>query len=209
MTVAPKPFIAYFGIDALTPAAENQEWDTLILGGEVFPGVATISGSGLKRKIDIKKPKGSDGASLKDEGYEPAKLAVELLIHRIADWDLLQALLPIINPRKKGGVRSPLSITHPVTRSLGINSIYVDSIPVFEHDKRNQWIKFRFTAIEWFPGPKPVKKGAGSKGSNKADEQKTDEAAEAIEDAVAGFVKDLTNQLDDLFVGTGAFVTGG
>ena len=45
----------------------------------------------------------------------------------------------------------------------------------------------------------PVKKGAGSGGSNKSDEQKTDEAAEAIEDAVEGFVSDLVDELDDLF----------
>ncbi len=205
MTVEPKPYIAFFGFDALTTPFENLEWDTLILGGEVFPGIASIGGSGLKRKIDIKKPKGSDGASLRDEGYEPARLAVELLIYSIADWDLLQALLPLINPRKKGGVRSPLVITHPITRSLGINSIYVDTIPIFDHDKRNQWIKVRFTAIEWFPAPKPVKKAAGSGGSNQKDKvsfegsENTDNPTDLVDDGEPKTLKNTFAEFESPF----------
>lgn len=160
-------------LKALIPFWENTEdplvWDTVEIAGKKFPGVATIRGPGLKRKIDVKKPKGSDGASLKDEGIEPAKLEITLLIWNRFFWEQLQGLIPIITPRKKGGARRPTTIVHPLTRLLNITNIYIDGIPIPEHDKQNGFLRVKFTAIEWFPAPKPVRKAAGSGGSNKAD----------------------------------------
>lgn len=146
-------------------------WDTVWLGGLLFPGIASITGSGLKRKIDVKKPKGSDGASLRDEGMEPARLEIELVIYNKTDWEDLQGKWTIITPRTQGGLRTPLSIVHPLTRLMGINRIYIDSIPVPDFDKTDGFLTVRFSAIEWFPAPKPVKtgKGAGTGGSNKND----------------------------------------
>ena len=162
----PKLF-APFWYNTFDPLA----WDTVWLGGELFPGIASVTGSGLKRKVDVKKPKGSDGASLRDEGMEPAKLEIELVIYNKTGWEDLQGKLPIITPRKKGGLRTPLSIVHPLTRILGINNIYIDSIPIPDFDKTDGFLTVRFTAIEWFPAPKPVRagKGAGTSGSNKND----------------------------------------
>jgi len=162
-------------LKALIPFWENTEdplaWDTVEIAGKIFPGVASVRGSGLKRKVDVKKPKGSDGASLKDEGIEPAKLEITLLIYNRYFWEQLQGLMPLINPRKKGGLRRPMSIVHPLTRLMNITNIYVDGIPIPEHDKRNGFLRFKFTAIEWFPGPKPARKAAGSGGPNTADEK--------------------------------------
>ena len=143
-------------------------WDTVRLGGLLFPGIASVTGPGLKRKIDVKKPKGSDGASLRDEGMEPARLEIELVIYNNTDWEDLQGKWSIITPRTQGGLRTPLTIAHPLTRLLNINTIYIDSIPVPDFDKADGFLTVRFSAIEWFPAPKPVKagKGAGTGTSN-------------------------------------------
>lgn len=143
-----------FWEDANDPLA----WDTVIIADCIFPGVVTVGGAGLKRKLDIKSAKGSDGATLTDNGIEPGKLTVELLIYNNYDWEQLQGLLPIISPRKKGGTRQATTIFHPLCSLLNITKIYIDSVPFPEFDKRNQFLRFKFTAVEWFPAPKPVKK---------------------------------------------------
>lgn len=177
----PKQFLPFWYND-FDPLA----WDTIFLGGELFPGIANVTGPGLKRKVDVKKPKGSDGASLRDEGIEPARLEIELLIYNISDWEDLQGKLPIITPRKKGGLRTPLSIVHPLTRLLGINNIYIDSIPFPELDKSTGFLSVRFTAIEWYPAPKPVKTGkaAGTSGSNKEDHISDEDAMKMVQQQI-------------------------
>ncbi len=166
-TVAKKRLIPFW-INSEDPLL----WDTVELGNIKFPGLAVVTGSGLRRKVDVKKPKGSDGASLRDEGYQPAEIGIELLIYNRFFWEQLQNVMSLINPRKKGGIRQPLTISHPLTELLGITRIYVKEIPVPVFDKRNGFMTVALKAIEWFPAPKPVKRGkaAGTKGSNKEDE---------------------------------------
>jgi hypothetical protein len=140
-------------------------WDTLFLAGEIWPGVCEISGAGVSRKIDVKKSKGSDGATIKDEGYQPAKLTIRLTIYSENDWQLLQALLPSIHPKRKGGVRTPLEISNPQANLLGITQIYIDKIGIPKKPTSGDGLcVLDMSAIEWVPTPKPIKTG-GAAGS--------------------------------------------
>jgi hypothetical protein len=149
--------IQFFGGGEL----ESFDWDTLILGGEVWPGICEITGSGVKRRVDAKTTKGSDGARLKDEGMDLAKLNIKLLIYNRTDWADLQRLLPLVHPRRKGGPREPIAILTPYTQLLGIDSIYIKGIPIPSLDKSTQMLTLTMEAIEWVPQPRTVKKGAG------------------------------------------------
>lgn len=143
-------------------------WDTLWLGGELWPGICEISGAGVGRKIDVKKSKGSDGATLKDEGYQLAKLTIRLTIYSESDWRSLQALLPTVHPKRKGGVRTPLEITNPQANLLGISQIYIDKIGIPKKPTSGDGLlTLDMSAIEWVPTPKPIKSGgaAGSAGN--------------------------------------------
>jgi hypothetical protein len=142
-------------------------WDTLLLDGEVWPGIAEISGAGVSRKIDVKKAKGQDGATIKDEGYQLAKLTITITIYSEYQWGELQRLLPTVHPRRKGGSRTPMAITNPQANLLGVTQIYIDKISYPTKPKAKDGLcSIVMSAIEWAPAPKPVKKAAGGTGAN-------------------------------------------
>jgi hypothetical protein len=138
-------------------------WDTLILDGEIWPGVCEISGAGVSRKVDVKKGKGEDGATIKDEGYDLARLSITLTIYSEGDWVQLQRLLPTIHPRRKGGTRTPIEIVNPQCNLLGVSTIYIDKISIPKKPKSGDGlVELEMSAIEWVPDPPPVKGGAGT-----------------------------------------------
>ena len=105
----------------------QDQWDQLILAGNTWPGLADVSGSGVKRRIDVKKTKGKDGAVLKDNGMDPAKLKINLRIWTAEQWSRFNELLPLIHPKRKGGSREPTEIIHPQANLLGIKAILAES----------------------------------------------------------------------------------
>ncbi len=151
----------------------DNDWDKLVLGGTVWPGViADISGDAVARKLDIKKSKGSDKATIKDEGNTNAKFKVTLTIWTEAQWRELQALIPDVHPRRKGGDRRPLQIINPQINLLGINEAYLISIPIPKLDRfKGGPLSFTMGFLEWVPNPKPVRNASGTGKGNKAKSQ--------------------------------------
>lgn len=176
------------GLPFWDTAVNAMAWDTLILGGNVWPGVASLSGQGVSRDIDVKKAPGEDGATFTDKGYEPARLTARLLIYNWQDFAMLQMLLPDVHPRRKGGTTQPLDIYHPITALLGIQTVYVDKIPIVEHDKANGWISVELSMIEWMPAPKPK----SPQGTPKSGESPDDLAKKALE-AAQKVIEDMKN----------------
>lgn len=133
-------------------------WDTLILGGEVWPGLPTVE-SDPSRAVDAQKKAGDDGANLVDQGYEPAKVKITIRIWLAEQWKELQRLLATIHPRKKGGIRTPVDILHPETQLKGVRQIYVTHIgpAVPGRGAEHGSLTLSFDALEWFPSPKPAK----------------------------------------------------
>ena len=140
----------------------TYEWDYLYLAGELWPGIWEVSGAGVSRRVDAKATKDSDGAVLKDQGMNLAKLTLKGTLWEPDQWVNLQKLLPTVHPRRPGGARTPTSIITPYTKLLGIENIYITAIPIPQLDKGKQILTVTMQAIEWVPAPKPVKKGAGS-----------------------------------------------
>ena len=140
---------------------DDTSWDTVTLGSDTFPGVATVDGA-VERKIDVKKSKGNDGATLKDNGYVPAPVTITLTIHTREQWIQLQALIPKIHPRRKGGPRDPVEIIYPSVNLLQVTQIYINKIPFPKLDKKTGILTQVFQAIEYTTKPVAPKRGAGS-----------------------------------------------
>lgn len=131
---------------------------TLIMAGEVWPGIAIVE-SDVSRAVDLQKKKGDDGANLVDQGYEPAKVKITLTGWLDEQQSELERLLPTIHPRRKGGIRTPVDIIHAETQLKGIRQIYITRIGPWAFGTGAMIGTWSLTieAVEWFPEPKPAK----------------------------------------------------
>jgi hypothetical protein len=134
-----------------------------------MPGVWTVD-FGCRRPLDIKKPKGRDGARFRDEGYDPAPIQLVGQIQSEEDWAKLQTVMPKFRPRTLGRARTAIEIDHPSTALLSISLVYVVDIkaPVFA----NGIMTVRIEVLEYVDAPKAVPK------SSKPPEKKRDLRAE-------------------------------
>lgn len=151
----------------------DNDWDRLVLGGTVWPGVVIdISGDAVARKLDIKKAKGSDKATIKDEGNTNAKFSVTLSIFTDTQWQELQERIAEVHPRRIGGDRRPLQVINPQINLLGINEAYLISIPIPKLDRpKGGPLEFTLGFLEWVPNPKVVKNSSGTGRGNSAGSQ--------------------------------------
>lgn len=134
---------------------QAAQWDDLFFQGEKMPGVARVSGDGIKRKIDLKRAKGKAGASVTDEGDEPGRGTIELELWTAEQWQEMLRRLPEVNPRTRGGVKNVVDVSHPLLDFLGISRVYITDIRIPSHDKRAGRLRVQFGFLEWFPKPKP------------------------------------------------------
>ena len=187
----------------------QDQWDQLILAGNTWPGLADVSGSGVKHRIDVKKTKGKDGSVLKDNGMDPAKLKINLRIWTAEQWSRFNELLPLIHPKRKGGSREPTELIHPQANLLGIKAIYINQIDFHDLDRSNRIMTVTMSAIEWIPRPAPVKRGAGTAGG-KATPTQDDildaldpliNEAKGIANVIATAEDAVTNAIGNIFSG--------
>ena len=106
---------------------DEYEWDTCQLGDIILPGHASVSVS-VSRKLDVKSAPGSDGATITDKGYDPARITIKLVMWLAGHKDQLKKALVYLHPRKKGKTRTAFEIHHAATNILGIKKVYVEKI---------------------------------------------------------------------------------
>jgi len=143
------------------------EWDSLTLAGYTVPGVVEVEITEA-RDVDVKRTKGSDKATLEDNGSEPVEVEITVTLGTRRHWLDWQTILPQISPRKAGGISQPITATHPELTLAGVNALVIREIqsdaPSSKDGKR-----IRIRAIEWLPAPKPKPKAASKpKGGNVA-----------------------------------------
>jgi hypothetical protein len=142
---------------ASIPYAEDDGalWDRVKLGPYVLPGTWAVSGA-AERRIDVKRSKGRDGARFRDQGYEPAPLALVGTLIGASDWNEMVKVAKILTPRKRGVAMEPIAAEHPSFTFLGITDILVKKVhaPVLDGGK----VKCTIEVVEWLPAPKPKPK---------------------------------------------------
>jgi hypothetical protein len=106
-----------------------------------------VSSGECSRQVDHKKTKDKDGARIKDLGVLPSRFAARGKIMTPEDWETMQDVLQEINPKKKGGLKTPLHIFHPAIAVLGVFTVYVERVRPPE--LKNGVAEFTFDMIEW------------------------------------------------------------
>jgi hypothetical protein len=138
-----------------SPHWDLADWDKLTIGSTILPGIWSVDGEATRR-VELKPRKGEDGAVIKDQGYENAKITLTGRMMTQPEYEELQVALKEIHPRRKGAARDPLTIIHPAITSLGVEAVYVTSIktPTLDNGICTQVIE----VIEFTAQPKAAKK---------------------------------------------------
>jgi hypothetical protein len=151
----------------------EQDWDTLILGGERMPGAARVEVD-MRGCLDKRKARGARRSKPRDTGAQPAQVDIELTLLP-ADMPEFERRLPVIRPRASGAPMDPLAIAHPNTRLWGVNSVLIDSVSS-PMPTTGGYLRIRIKALEWVPEAKAVKKPktAPKEGSGKSAKELAD-----------------------------------
>lgn len=139
----------------------ESAWDVLYLNGVRVPGIPNITVD-KSRSVQINKSKKENGTTLADNGYEGAKIKGSLRLYKPEELQALMDLLPSWDPRNSAGVSNALIISHPATAMAGVSKIYAPqwTFPTPTSDD----LTITFSALEWFPAPKPVSGGGSGSG---------------------------------------------
>jgi hypothetical protein len=144
----------------------GSSWDIVQLGEKFLPGVCTIANLEIGRDVDVQKKRKKEKARLRDNGLSPVTFNIEVEITG-KQWGAWLQVLPYIQP-KVSGLRTPLSITHPMVNSHGVNDIYIQKILPGEPTAR-KGMKIVIKCGEWFEEEKdangPSKKKPESLGA--------------------------------------------
>lgn len=154
--------------------AADSAWDRVQFGSYVVPGLASVTGLTIGQDVDVKKAKGKDGATLEDNGLEPAKFNVEIQLNEEL-WPAFQEVLPNIDPRRPGATRTPIEIVHPATALVNVREIVIRKINIGRPTARSG-LKVVFECLQWFPAPKPKKTTNKPKDAGRAALQPEDRA---------------------------------
>jgi len=136
-------------------------WDQVALGGVMLPGLARVKVR-KGRKLDVKQPPGSHGATITDRGYKPAQVDIHLTVWTYAQWQALQSLFDgsnaalTLEPKPNTSYAAPAyPIDHPATAMRQVSSIIIDEIEGPEPSSSMKGaVEFSFKCTQFFPPPK-------------------------------------------------------
>lgn len=126
-------------------------WDSLRLGGTLFPGLWSCSAH-KKRQLDIVKVRRLDGVRILDNGYFGVGLSCMGTFWQKSQWDRFQQILPDFDPQRAGGGRSPLDCYHPAAALLGVGTVYIVEFGVSKPERG--MLQIPLELLQWFPKPK-------------------------------------------------------
>lgn len=154
----------------------GSTWDQVQLGDVILPGVCTVDDFEYGVDIDVQKRRKKEKARLRDNGLAPCAFNIQVELTG-GQWHEWLKILPKIQPRREGAVRTPLAITHPLVNAHGVRDIYVHKIKVGAPSARDG-MKITIRVAEWFeeekdaqpqktvkdapPRPTPLIAGAGA-----------------------------------------------
>lgn len=131
----------------------DDSWNLVRLG-PAFLYVAKVTVK-LPSQLDVQKPTGAKGATIKDQGDPPAEITIELQLTSRPELDAFEAARPLLRQKAKNGARAPLEIEHPNPNYWGITAIVIKEIDSPQPDAVQGW-KITIQALEWKPAPNAV-----------------------------------------------------
>lgn len=103
----------------------KNTWDTVVFGGVAqTPGLCTVSVS-KSQDVDIKKSKGSDGATVTPHGLMPAEVQIAITIWTPQQLVELNKLWALIMPKAGKSSGEAFDVSYPSLKTHGIKSVMV------------------------------------------------------------------------------------
>ncbi len=183
----------------VNPLFFPEEWNVIrVIGnpGTVSPGICVLSGWDRKHGVDVKKGKGSKGATITFTDFPPVEGEIEFFLwdngslgtghNHFYEWSLFLPLLKI-DPTKKSP--QAINIFHPALDDLGISSVLCVEIgPLMRGAGLMYSSKCKF--LEYTPQPKGSAVGT-AKGTKKlTPTQAAANSAQAAGDAATNALRE-------------------
>lgn len=111
-----------------------RRWNTAFLGGLQVPGGVEIKGK-TGRKIDVKPAPGTDGATVTDQGFDPAKPVLNVTLWTPLQYRTWLQLMAQYNPRPGKSAQkptAPITLDHDPSNDLGINVVMITGVSILE-----------------------------------------------------------------------------
>lgn len=143
--------------DQLDPSNNTlNPFDVVFIGGVQLPGICRIR-SKKHKEYDVKKSKGTQGATLTYVGYNPSEVIVENRIWTSGQLNQLYQMIPMLTP--KITQQTPLSdvgnlaldIYHPVLFMYGIFSVVIIGLDPLEPTETKGVWQQRIHFLEYIP----------------------------------------------------------
>lgn len=138
---------------AVNPIEYPEQWDRVVVGGVTSPGKAEVGEFKRAHEWDVKKGKGTLGATTTFVGRPPAKGTVTFelwTIQHFIDWETFRKAL-LYDPTKQNV--QAVEIYHPSLADIGIHSVVTENVGNAIKAGKGKWtIAVEF--LEYFPAPK-------------------------------------------------------
>lgn len=129
------------------------DWDRCGLGGLDLPGLARVRVR-MSQELDIKKPKGSHGATTTLQGANPARVTITLRMWNAEQFRTFQAaVVPLRSMVGKSADKGAVDIEHPKTKMWGIRAVLIQDIDD-NNDEHGDLYDVAFECVEHRPPPK-------------------------------------------------------
>ncbi len=145
----------------LNPIDNPQAWDVIQIGSQTSPGICKIGAFKAKHEWDVKKGKGTLGATITFVGRPPASGSITFKLWTKAhfvQWDTFSDLFKY-DPTKKAV--QAIDICHPSLAAIQLNSVVCEGIGAINHEG-NGLYTITVDLLEYFPPPKASATGTPS-----------------------------------------------
>lgn len=137
---------------------DPTSWDTIVLGGVVFPGWAKVS-IDRGQKVDAKTSKGKNLAKVTLNGFDPARVTITWKVSEEDELAAVPAALAVIEPVPGKTDPTPVDIVHPAASIRSVFAIVIGHIKGPELDAGI--LTFTVEGIEFQAPKKTTGNGVG------------------------------------------------
>jgi len=176
----------------VNPIDNPQKWDVVRVGQTTSPGICKVGEFKRVNEWDVKKGKGSLGATVTYIARPPAKGSIVFKLwtatHFMA-WDTFRLLFQY-DPTKR--TVQAVDIYHPALADINVNSVVCEEIGNIVHEG-NQLYTITVALLEYFPPPKAsavsTPTGSKSNAGNTPQGNVADPVADAQQKQIAELMK--------------------
>jgi hypothetical protein len=178
---------------AINPIENPQSWDAFQAGQITAPGICEVSEFKRAHEFDVKKGKGTYGATVTFVGRPPAKGSVKFLLwlpRHFTEWDAFRPLLKY-DPTKKSV--QAVDVYHPSLADIDIKSVVVESIGNAMKEAPGLY-SITVELLEYFPAPKKSAVSTPTQSQATQDNTTVGKQPPAAQDAQQAEIADLMRQ---------------